>query len=103
MDEFFRGMWDFAGNYWWLVFPLMGVAGGIGKSWERASKRRHERRLETLRLTGELKAAQLAARGGTQQQTRKLARDAADEERASTVQLLERLFAEHERVTTPAG
>lgn len=98
MDEFFRGMWDFAGSYWWLVFPLMGVAGGIGKSWERASKRRHERRLETLRLKGELKAAQLAARGGTQQQTRKLARDAAAE-RASTVQLLERLFAEHDEIT----
>ena len=82
MDEFFRGMWDFAGSYWWLVFPLMGVAGGIGKSWERASKRRHERRLETLRLKGELKAAQLAARGGAPHQARQSARQAADNIRA---------------------
>lgn len=99
MDEFFRGMWDFAGSYWWLAFPLMGVAGGIGKSWERASKRRHERRLETLRLKGELKAAQLAARGGAPHQTRQSARQAATDERASTRQLLERLFAEHDEVT----
>jgi hypothetical protein len=99
MDEFFRGMWDFAGSYWWLVFPLMGVAGGIGKSWERASKRRHERRLETLRLKGELKAAQLAARGGAPHQARQSARQAAADERASTRQLLERLFAEHDEVT----
>ncbi|WP_313358274.1 hypothetical protein [Microbacterium sp.] len=87
------------GSYWWLAFPLMGIAGGVGKSWERASKRRHERRLETLRLKGEIKAAQLAARGGTPPTTRKLVREAAAEERASTAQLLERLFAEHDEVT----
>lgn len=87
------------GHYWWLAFPLMGIAGGIGKSWERASKRRHERRLETLRLKGEIKAAQLAARGIAPQQTRKQVRDAAAEERASTVQLLERLFSEHDEIT----
>lgn len=87
------------GHYWWLAFPLMGIAGGIGKSWERASKRRHERRLETLRLKGEIKAAQLAAGGIAPQQTRKQVRDAAAEERASTVQLLERLFSEHDEIT----
>lgn len=86
-------------QYWWLAFSLMGVAGGIGKSWERASKRRHKRRLETLRLKGEIKAAQLAARGIAPQQTRKQVRDAAAEERASTVQLLERLFSEHDEIT----
>ncbi|MGW9627219.1 hypothetical protein [Microbacterium sp. NPDC055521] len=95
MDEVLRWL----GNYWWLAFPLMGIAGGVGKSWERASKRRHERRLETLRLKGEIKAAQLAARGGTPPTTRKLVREAAAEERASTAQLLERLFAEHDEVT----
>lgn len=94
-----HGFWMFAGSYWWLIFPIMGVAGGIGKSWERASKRRHERRLETLRLKGEIKAAQLAARGGTPHQTRQSARQAAAEERASTTQLLERLFAEHDEIT----
>ncbi|MGX1793778.1 hypothetical protein ACWIDW_12645 [Microbacterium sp. NPDC055312] len=95
MDEVLRWL----GDYWWLAFPLMGIAGGVGKSWERASKRRHERRLETLRLKGEIKAAQLAARGGTPPTTRKLVREAAAEERASTAQLLERLFTEHDEVT----
>ena len=99
MEQFLHGFWGFAGSYWWLVFPLMGVAGGIGKSWERASKRRHERRLETLRLKGEIKAAQLAARGGTPLQARQTARQAAADERTSTRQLLEKLFAEHDEIT----
>ena len=99
MEQFLHGFWGFAGSYWWLVFPLMGVAGGIGKSWERASKRRHERRLETLRLKGEIKAAQLAARGGTPLQTRQSARQAAADERTTTRQLLEKLFVEHDEIT----
>ncbi|MEV7619167.1 hypothetical protein AB0N59_03410 [Microbacterium sp. NPDC089321] len=99
MEQFMHGFWVFAGNYWWLVFPLMGVAGGIGKSWERASKRRHERRLETLRLKGEIKAAQLAARGGAPLPARQTARQVAADERASTRQLLEKLFAEHDEIT----
>ena len=63
MQEFLNGFWTFAGQYWWLIFPLMGVAGGIAKSWDRASKQRHERRMETLRLKGQIKAAQVAAKG----------------------------------------
>lgn len=95
MDE----LLTWVGHYWWLAFPLMGIAGGIGKSLERASKRRHERRLETLRLKGEIKAAQLAARGGTPHQIRQSARQAAADERTSTRQLLEKLFAEHDEIT----
>lgn len=55
-------LFQFLGSYWWLVFPLMGVAGGAGRAIERAGKRRHERRLEILRAKGELKAAQVAGR-----------------------------------------
>ncbi|WP_336644816.1 hypothetical protein [Microbacterium sp. USHLN186] len=100
MEPFIQGFWDFAKDYWWLVFPLMGVAGGIGKSWERAAKRRHERRLEALRLKGEIKAAQLAARGGSiTPPHRPSARQAAAQERTSSTQLLERLFAEHDEIT----
>ena len=50
MDEFIRGFWIFAGNYWWLAFPILGMAGGAAKAWERSAKRRHERRIETLSL-----------------------------------------------------
>jgi len=56
-------LFQFLGSYWWLVFPLMGVMGGIGSAWERGARRRHKRRLEVLHAKAELKAAQAAARG----------------------------------------
>jgi hypothetical protein len=56
-----EALFHFLGSYWWLVFPLMGVAGGAGRAIERAGKRRHERRLEIIRAKNELKAAQAAA------------------------------------------
>ena len=99
MDEFIQGFWTFAGSYWWLVFPLMGMAGGAAKAWERSSKRRHERRLETLRMKAQLKTAEIEARS--------LGRDA--KRRAPSVvdttasvapdDLLARLFAEHDEIT----
>ncbi len=92
MDQF----WVFAGSYWWLIFPLMGVLGGVGKAWERGAKRRHERRLETIRVKGEVKAAQVAAR--TQSVPVQKARDAAPRS-SEPNQLLERLFAEHDEIT----
>lgn len=46
MEAFF----NFLGIYWWLAFPLMGVAGGAFARWERYSKRRHKRRLEVLHV-----------------------------------------------------
>ena len=92
MDVFFEGLWSFAGNYWWLIFPIMGMAGGAAKAWEQGAKRRHERKLETLRLKSELKAAQFAARG-IAAPSRKV------EPQQSSNQLLERLFAEHDEIT----
>ncbi|MCR2826623.1 hypothetical protein [Microbacterium sp. zg.Y909] len=59
MDE----LVTFLGSYWWLAFPLAGVFGGAWEGWQRASKRRHKRRLEIIRAKSELKAAQAAARG----------------------------------------
>ncbi|HKT58062.1 MAG TPA: hypothetical protein VJR25_14970 [Microbacterium sp.] len=49
--------WHFAGSYWWLVFPLMGVFGAIGNQYERNARRRHQRRLETLHAKAEVRAA----------------------------------------------
>ncbi len=97
MDEFIQGFWTFAGHYWWLVFPIMGVAGGAAKTWERAAKRRHERRLETLRLKAEIKTAQLEARTGRSRQASPVVVDT----RASVAPnaLLERLFTEHDEIT----
>lgn len=93
MQEF----WQWAGNFWWLIFPIMGMAGGAAKAWEQGAKRRHERRLETLRLKGELKAAELAARG--QVAPSKKPREIASDAQVSSKQLLERLFAEHDEIT----
>ncbi|WDH78963.1 hypothetical protein PTQ19_00535 [Microbacterium esteraromaticum] len=98
MDVFFQDFWDFARDYWWLIFPIMGMAGGAGKAWERAAKRRHERRLETLRVKGEIKAAQLAARGIVPTREQKRRAD-DDDERAASRQMLEKLFAEHDEIT----
>ena len=58
-------LFQFIGGYWWLVFPLMGIMGGIGSAWERNARRRHKRRLEILHAKSELRAAQAAARGKT--------------------------------------
>lgn len=92
MQEF----WQWAGSFWWLIFPLMGMAGGAAKAWERGAKRRHERRLETLRVKGEIKAAQYAARG---QVAPAKAKEVASDSQLSSKELLERLFAEHDEIT----
>jgi len=95
-----EAFWLFAEDKWWLIFPIAamasGVIGGMYKSWERASKRRHERRLETLRVKGEIKAAQFAARG---QVAPDRAKDVSSGSQLSSNDLLERLFAEHDEIT----
>lgn len=96
MDEFIRGFWIFAGNYWWLIFPLMGVAGGIAKRLEWGAKRRHERRLETMRLKAEIKTAELEARGLAKQKRPMIVDTTAS---VASNGLLERLFSEHDEIT----
>lgn len=96
MQEF----WQWAGSFWWLIFPIMGMAGGAAKAWEQSAKRRHERRLETLRVKAELKAAEL--------QVRSLGRDTKNAREPKVIdstasvppnELLQRLFAEHDEIT----
>lgn len=41
---------EFAGDFWWLVFPLSGVFAAWGDSWRKASKRRHQRKVELYKL-----------------------------------------------------
>lgn len=99
MDEFLQGFWTFAQHYWWLIFPLMGMAGAAAKALERNSKRRHERRLETLRMKAQIKTAEIEARA--------LARQAKGRgpvviDTAAPIapnDLLVRLFAEHDEIT----
>jgi hypothetical protein len=52
VDEF----WTFAGNYWWLAFPIFGMTMGAVnarvKHREVAARRRHREQLELLKAQG---------------------------------------------------
>ncbi|MET0782198.1 MAG: hypothetical protein ABWZ16_11845 [Microbacterium sp.] len=102
MEPFFT----FLGSYWWLVFPLMGVMGGIGSAWERNARRRHKRRLEVLHAKAELKAAGAAsgsavAAASLPPLTTATAMTPAPRAGGPTTQgtQLERLFAAHDAIT----
>ncbi len=86
--------WHFAGSYWWLIFPVMAMSGGIIRGLQRGQERRHKRRLEIIKAKGDVRTAQLAARASTAPAPR-------DEPAvAETTQVrLERLFAEHDAIT----
>ncbi|MEV4669464.1 hypothetical protein [Microbacterium sp. LWO12-1.2] len=86
-------------NYWWLIFPIMGMAGGAAKAWERGARRRHERRLETLRIKAQLKAAEIEARALTQQGKRRGPSFVDTTASVPSNDLLVRLFAEHDEIT----
>jgi len=53
---------DFVGNYWWLVFPIGGMAGGWARQWSKASERRHRRKVELYKLKNQAAAAEQASR-----------------------------------------
>jgi hypothetical protein len=55
----------FAGNFWWLIFPLSGVIGGGLKAIAAANERRAERRLERYRIKQQTKIAVAEAAGRT--------------------------------------
>lgn len=52
---------DFLGHYWWLIFPLSGMAGGWARQLSRASERRHRRRLELYKLKNQAIQAEQAS------------------------------------------
>jgi hypothetical protein len=86
-------------GYWWLIFPLMGVAGGVGRAWQKALERRHVRRLEMIRAKGELRAAQVALRAqpvGHDDTARPGTASGGGESPAARLQ---RLFDAHDAVT----
>ncbi|WP_156366330.1 hypothetical protein [Microbacterium sp. No. 7] len=86
MDQF----WMFLGSYWWLVFPLMGVAGGAARGWERAAKARHRRRLEIIAA----KQGTLPAQVATASEPRPITRP------SPLPTQLEKAFAQHDAVTS---
>jgi hypothetical protein len=89
----------FIGGYWWLIFPLMGVMGGVGRAWERSARSRHKRRLELLHAKAEVTAAKAAARGTGAVPIAASASAPAEAAEDSTAAQLEKLFAAHDAVT----
>lgn len=61
-------MLQFAGNFWWLIFPLGGVIGGGIKAVAAANERRAERRLERYRIKQQTKI-ELARAAGSAKMT----------------------------------
>jgi hypothetical protein len=55
----------FAGNFWWLIFPLGGVIGGGVRAVAAANERRAMRRLERYRIKQQTKVALAEASGRT--------------------------------------
>jgi hypothetical protein len=56
---------EFAGHFWWLVFPFMGAIGGVVRGVAAANERRAQRRLERYRIKQETKIALAEASGRT--------------------------------------
>lgn len=96
MEEFFAGFWVFAGNFWWLIFPIGAALGGVGRAFERASKRRHKRKLEAIRVKGKIKAAEVAVRAQPLPPAQGTTKSAAP---ANSAQLLEKLHEDHDQIT----
>lgn len=89
MEEF----WRFAGNYWWLVFPIAGVIGGFARRWELGARSRHKRRLEILQAKAALKAAEPPKQVASASEPRPITKPSPSQPQ------LEKLFAEHDAVT----
>lgn len=54
---------EFAGHFWWLIFPFMGAVGGAVRAVASANERRAQRRLEKYRIKQETKIALAEASG----------------------------------------
>jgi hypothetical protein len=99
-------LFDFLGSYWWLAFPLMGVAGGFGGWWSEQSKKRHKRRLELIKAKSEARSIELQARAAELQARAQIkaakAKDGHHDVEASDVvsrhERLKRLMATHDEV-----
>ncbi|WKG02555.1 hypothetical protein [Mycolicibacterium sp. HK-90] len=56
---------QFAGNFWWLIFPLGGMIGGGIRAVSAANERRAERRLERYRIKQQTKVEMARAASAT--------------------------------------
>src|SRR5699024_4171985 len=95
--------WEFVGSYWWLVFPLGAVFGGVAGGWAKAVRRWDERRrahkleLARIKYGNRIQDAPepgQAPAGGTAG-----SKHAARAEQASTRRTeMQRLVSEHDQI-----
>lgn len=78
-------LWQFAGNFWWLIFPLGGVIGGGIRAVAAANERRAQRRLERYRIKQQTKVELARANG------------AAKSAEAAYQRELAKVLAQHDR------
>ena len=78
-------LFEFAGHFWWLIFPFMGAIGGAVRAVAVANERRAQRRLERYRIKQQTKVALAEASG------RARTNDSPSHNRAGMEQTLERL------------
>lgn len=62
-------LFDFAGHFWWLIFPFMGAIGGAVRAVAVANERRAQRRLERYRIKQQTKIALAEASGKSRTNT----------------------------------
>ncbi|KAA9089336.1 hypothetical protein [Microbacterium radiodurans] len=101
MAEFWTGLWQFAGSYWWLIFFIGPAIGGGAKALERSSKRRHQRRLEIIRAKAEAKGLLRAESPTAVDGARSASGAAADDtgEDLGTRARMQRLLEAHDGLT----
>jgi hypothetical protein len=58
-------VFEFAGHFWWLIFPFMGAIGGAVRAITVANERRAQRRLERYRIKQQTKVALAEVSGRT--------------------------------------
>ncbi|MFC7403755.1 hypothetical protein [Georgenia alba] len=73
MEDF----WDFAGSFWWLVFPLGAIVGGWIKGVQAWDERRRRDKIELYKLKN---AERLAAQQAEEARTSEIERTLADHE-----------------------
>jgi len=62
-------LYEFAGHFWWLIFPFMGAIGGAVRAVAVANERRAQRRLERYRIKQQTKVALAEASGKARMNT----------------------------------
>ncbi|AZC15045.1 hypothetical protein [Microbacterium sp. ABRD28] len=85
--------------FWWLIFPIGAAIGGAIKSFDRASERRHRRRLEMMRAKAELRSGAIPAVGALAATWGGAVDDAAHAASDSADATLTQLLAIHDDVT----